>query len=123
MYFEKLTDDDFKKFFSEGIILNRFGHKLKNIKLKNTIWRNTSVKIIIKDKSMKDKINIFIHDFDIYNDYYSLIYPCKFDISKFYRFMINKFGEKYLDDLLKANRIDPDMVKEFYSLPTDWEDK
>lgn len=37
--------------------------------------------------------------------------------------MTNKFGEKYLDDLLTFKDISPELVKEVYSLPTDWEDK
>lgn len=125
MYFEKLTDEDFEAFLSEGVILNYFGKKLKDVTL--NIVRRTEYRVIININEKMNgrevcKYSFCVSDFSLYyNDYSSL--TAKVDIDKFYRFMTNKFGEKYLDDLLKANRINPELVKEVYSLPTDWEDK
>lgn len=125
MYFEKLTDEDFEAFLSEGIILNYFGKKLKDVTL--NIVRRTEYRVIININEKMNgyevcKYSFCVSDFSLYyNDYSSL--TAKVDIDKFYRFMTNKFGEKYLDDLLTFKDISPELVKEVYSLPTDWEDK
>lgn len=125
MYIEKLTDEDFEAFLSEGVILNYFGKKLKDVTL--NIVRRTEYRVIININEKMNghevcKYSFCVSDFSLYyNDYSSL--TAKVDIDKFYRFMTNKFGEKYLDDLLTFKDISPELVKEVYSLPTDWEDK
>lgn len=120
MYFEKLTREDFKQFLSKGILLDPSGNKLEDVTFTVTRITDYSVIISIDTEVLKDSISI--DDFDIYYNECSL-FSVNHDNDKFHRFMIKKFGEKYLDDLLRAKCINPDMVKEVYSLPTDWEDK
>lgn len=125
MYFEKLTREDFKQFLSKNIIVNRFGEKIKDATI--TIVLKTEYRIILNVNIKKNgyKIcldSISLGDFGEYPNDYSLM-SIKFNTNKFYRFMIKKFGEKYLDDLLKFKGVPPELVKEVYSLSTDWEDK
>lgn len=51
MYFEKLTDEDFEAFLSEGVILNYFRKKLKDITHRDDL---TFIKIVKRQKKGKN---------------------------------------------------------------------
>lgn len=111
MYFEKLERKDFKYLLDNGIVLDFYKRKLQDYEVIDIDLEDSWADISIKNINSNDIFWISVHDFYIHY----CLYPFKFDLSKFYRFMFDKFGRKYIDDLLFYKDIDPNMIKEIYS--------
>lgn len=118
MYIERLTKEQLFDLTKKCLLI----HKARNLNVKRIEILDATKKgipVLAIDNNDNDIGYYILGDFKVEKYYFGkMLNPIKYtDI------MIKHFGEEYADSLLKYYNINPNTIKNIYSLPTDWEDK
>lgn len=118
MYIQRLTPEQLFELVKKCLLV----HKGRNINIEKIEILDATKKgipVLVVDNNDNDIGYYILGDFKVEKYYFGkMLNPIKYtDI------MIKHFGEEYADNLLKHNNINPNTIKNIYSLPTGWEDK
>ena len=109
MYCHKLTGKDFDEMFELGIFYDKYCKKERKCTVTHINYCNNGALLIVYKENDKYKYEIDLSDYD----FYSLFFGINRD--KYHKYMFNKFGEGYINSLLRRNKINPDTIKEIYT--------
>lgn len=116
------TVADYQELFDKNIITNPYNINKKPIIVTSVCVNENYAILHVND--VTDGINnlnniVYINNYGENSPYNSF----SIDTEEYYQFMLNKYGERYLDDLLRHKGLDPDMIKSACQLPQNDEDK